>query len=463
MSAGVRARARARGLAVALCGVWLLTGCATGAFYAQAVGGHLNVMARAQPLEVALEAPDTPSRTKERLRLAQRIRDFASEALALPDNGSYRAYARLGRGAVVWNVFAAPEFSVEARRWCYPVAGCVIYRGYFDRGAAEAEARRLREGEGLQTWIGAVPAYSTLGWMDDPLLDTFIDWPEAELAGLIFHELAHQVVWVRGDTAFNESFAVAVELEGVRRWMDARGDPQAAAAYEQRRAAQELRRARLLEHRAQLQRLYASAQSPQAMREQRGQMEQSLLHDLRTPGPPGAVPAQAPNNAQLAAIAAYAAHVPAFQALLGCVGGDLPAFHRVAAGLARLPSDERARRLIALAAVAPPRGSGCAAAAVPSGGIRGRRTPSDNGSGAAVSGGGVLGRAPRCGHGSPGSCSGLAGTEAHAIRADSGAGAAAALDVRGEGRRAGSRPRATDSLRSSRLHLLVMGVDGRCR
>jgi len=353
VSQDASARARTRALALALCGVLPLAGCATGTFYAQAVGGHLGVMVRAQPVEIVLEAPTTPPATRERLQLAQRIRDFASTALALPDNGSYRAYARLGRAAVAWNVFAAPEFSIEARRWCYPVAGCVIYRGYFDRGAAEAQARRLRGQEGLQTWIGAVPAYSTLGWMDDPLLDTFLDWPEPELAGLIFHELAHQVVWVRGDTAFNESFAVAVEIEGVRRWMDAQGDPRAAAQYEQRLAARDRRRSRLLAHREGLRRLYASGESPDGMREQRRRLEQSLLADLRAAGAPVAVDAQAPNNAQLAALAAYASHVPAFQALLARHHGSLPAFYRAVAALGALPPAERERRLEQLQRGAP--------------------------------------------------------------------------------------------------------------
>jgi len=326
------------------CGL-ALGGCASGPFYAQAIGGHLGVVASAQPVERVLEESTTPAALAERLRLAARIRDFASEALGLPDNASYRSYASLGRPAVVWNVFAAPEFSLQSRRWCYPVAGCVIYRGFFDPGAARVEAGRLREREGLQTWIAAVPAYSTLGWTDDPLLDTFIFWPEPELAGLIFHELAHQVVYVRGDTTFNESYAVAVEIEGVRRWLRERGDPQAALAHERRLARREQRRSRLLAHRAALEALYASGAGVGEMREQRAALERGLLVDLDALAEPGAPPAVAPNNAQLGALAAYASQVPAFQALLAREGGDFAAFHRAVRAIARLPAPERGWQL----------------------------------------------------------------------------------------------------------------------
>lgn len=342
-----------RRLAVLIACALALGGCANSAFHAQAIVGHLGVVARAQPVEGVLEEATTPSALAQRLRLAQRIRDFASASLGLPDNASYRSYARLGRPAVVWNVFAAPEFSLQARRWCYPVAGCVIYRGYFDRSAAQREAERLREREGLQTWIGAVPAYSTLGWMDDPLLDTFLDWPEPELAGLIFHELAHQVVYVRGDTAFNESFAVAVEIEGVRRWLHERGDPQAARDHERLRERRAQRRARLLEHRAALEALYASGEPEAAMRAQRRRLEATLVADLDGARAPDAPAAVAPNNAQLAALAAYATHVPAFQALLAREGGDLPAFYRAVRAIAALPASERERRLAEILRTAP--------------------------------------------------------------------------------------------------------------
>ncbi len=199
-----------------------LSGCTTLGYYAQAVGGHLEVMRLAAPVEERLREPDTPEPLRAKLARALAIREFASRELALPDNGSYRRYADLGQPFVVWNVVAAPEFSVEPLESCFPFAGCVSYRGYYSEEAARAYAAALAE-KGYDVHVGGVPAYSTLGWFDDPLLSTFIHYPEAELARIVFHELAHQVVYVKGDTMFNESFASTVEEEGVRRWLEREG------------------------------------------------------------------------------------------------------------------------------------------------------------------------------------------------------------------------------------------------
>jgi predicted aminopeptidase len=190
----------------------LLAGCETLAYYGQAAGGQLSLMGRAQPVEQVLADPAAARALKERLALAGQIRDFASRELRLPDNGAYRSYADLGRPYAVWNVVAAPEFSLEPVLSCFPVAGCVAYRGYHDKAAAEAHAESLRAA-GHDVVVYGVPAYSTLGWFADPLLSTFIDYPEADLAGLMFHELAHQLLYVTDDSTFNESFAVVVERE----------------------------------------------------------------------------------------------------------------------------------------------------------------------------------------------------------------------------------------------------------
>jgi predicted aminopeptidase len=353
---------RALRLALAALAALGLGGCATAGFYLQAVQGHLGVMARARPIEAVVANPDTPADLKERLALVLRIREFASRELALPDNGSYRAYADLGRPAVVWNLFAASEFSVEARQWCFPVAGCVGYRGYFDRGAAERFAEGLRLREGLQTWVGPVPAYSTLGWFDDPVLNTFVRWPKAELARLLFHELAHQRVHLRGDTAFNESYAVAVELEGVRRWMDAQGDPAAGEAYARSLARREALFAMLLAHRSRLAALFREPIDDAAMRARRQALDTQLREAYAAFrvqwGQPAvsdraAVPfdgfdrwfGDVPNNAQLASVALYNEHVPAFQRLLAESAGDLARFHARVEALARLPKAERLRVL----------------------------------------------------------------------------------------------------------------------
>jgi predicted aminopeptidase len=194
--------------AVAL--IALVAGCQSLAYYTQAIGGHLKVLSRARPVPEWLADPSTPPELKQRLETARRIREFASTHLKLPENNSYAAYAELNRSYVVWNVFAAPEFSVEPKNECFPFIGCVSYRGFYSEGDARRHAAKLREA-GYDVYVGGVPAYSTLGWSDDPLLSTFIGYSDAQLARLVFHELAHQLVYVRDDTTFNESFAVAVE------------------------------------------------------------------------------------------------------------------------------------------------------------------------------------------------------------------------------------------------------------
>src|SRR5512132_203702 len=186
-----------------------LSGCETLAYYMQALGGQLELMARAQPVAAVIQDPATPQALRDRLELARSIRDYASRELGLPDNGSYRSYADLERPYVVWNVVAAPEFGLEPVESCFPVAGCVPYRGFFSREDAERHAGRLHSA-GNDVNVRGVPAYSTLGRFDDPLLSTFIRNPDAELARLIFHELAHQRLYVKGDATFNESFAVVV-------------------------------------------------------------------------------------------------------------------------------------------------------------------------------------------------------------------------------------------------------------
>jgi predicted aminopeptidase len=244
-------------LALALLIAVPLSGCESVGFYAQAIGGQLGVMRAARPLDSWLTDPETTPQLRERLETARGMREFASRELSLPENGSYTSYADLRRPYVVWNVFAAPRFSVEAKRECFPFTGCVSYRGFFSEGLARQHAERLRA-QGYDVYVGGVPAYSTLGWFDDPLLSTFIRYPDVQLARLLFHELAHQVVYARGDTTFNESFAVAVEEEGVRRWLRAEGRMGELAAF---RAAQARKReiaAAVAEARVRLASFYAS-------------------------------------------------------------------------------------------------------------------------------------------------------------------------------------------------------------
>lgn len=335
-----------------------LGGCSTVGFYAQAVSGHLSLMAARVPIEDVIADPATPTEERERLEVALAARAFAVTELGLPDNGSYARYVRLDRDAVVYNVFAAPEFSLEPRTWCFPVAGCVVYRGYFseDRARARAEHYAAR---GDDTWVGGAAAYSTLGRFADPLLSTMLYRDDARLAGLLFHELAHQRLYVKGDSAFNEAFATAVEEEGVRRWLERAGRADQLAAWRllgERAQAFELLLGRT---RARLQEVYASGLAEDAMRAAKADAFAQLEREyaaLRASwdGWPGYDRwfEQPLNNARLIPSATYRSLVPAFRALLRQAGGDLEAFYAACERLAALPQAERdteMRRLLAIA------------------------------------------------------------------------------------------------------------------
>jgi len=194
----------------------LLGGCTTLSYYRQSVSGQWELWEKRRPIDEVIAAPDTPSALRKKLQSVLAMRDFASAELALPDNDSYRSYADLQRPFVVWNVFAAKPFAMTLKRWCFPFAGCVGYRGYFSQTEAQKFADE-QAAAGLEVYVGGVAAYSTLGWFDDPMLNTVLNRSPARIAGLVFHELAHQQLYIKGDTAFNEAFATTVELGGVRR------------------------------------------------------------------------------------------------------------------------------------------------------------------------------------------------------------------------------------------------------
>ena len=315
-----------------------LAGCESLSYYGQAASGHLELMSRARALEDWLADPATPQPLRGKLETARAIRAFASRELALPDNRSYGSYAELGRRYAVWNVYAAPEFSVEPVTECFPFAGCVGYRGFFAEDAARAHAARLRE-QGHDVLVAGVPAYSTLGWFDDPLLSTFIGFTDAQIARLVFHELAHQLVYVRGDTAFNESFAVAVEEEGVRRWLQATGRAGELAAWRDAQARKREFAARVTETRERLAALYREPVSRESM----SRRKKEEFTRLRA-GYESLVPAE-PNNAFLVSVSLYTELVPAFERLLADARGDLAAFYARVKELAALGREERAAAL----------------------------------------------------------------------------------------------------------------------
>ncbi len=308
---------------ISLAAAFLLSGCETLAYYAQAVGGQMALMSRTRPVAELLADPATPQPLRERLALAREIRDFAVKELKLPENASYRGYADIGRPYAVWNVVAAPEFSLTPLESCFPVAGCVAYRGFFAEQDAQRHAGELRA-RGEDVYVYGVPAYSTLGRFDDPLLSTFIRYPDAELARIVFHELAHQVAYAKDDSAFNESFAVAVEREGLRRWLGATGRTSAQKAIldareRNRKFAEDIEQAR-----ARLKLLYRQRIAPEAMREKKraelDNLRARLASDARFKD-------QAPNNAYLASFATYTELVPTFEHLLAEEGGDLEKFY----------------------------------------------------------------------------------------------------------------------------------------
>jgi len=321
-------RALAAILVLALC-----AGCESLSYYGQAIGGHIKLLSAARPVEAWLADPATPPDLKGRLETARHIREFASRELHLPDNASYTSYADLNRRFAVWNVFAAPKFSIEPKSECFPFTGCVAYRGFFSEREAQRHAEILRA-EGYDVYVGGILAYSTLGWFDDPLLSTFIRYPDAQVARLVFHELAHQVVYAKNDTTFNESFAVTVEEEGVRRWLEADGRTAELAAFHAAQARKRELAARIKETRERLKTIYAMRLSPEQMLEQkRGEFDR-----LRAAFP-GFVPAE-PNNAFLVSIALYNELVPAFERVLA-EAGNLDAFYERARKLAASGRTER--------------------------------------------------------------------------------------------------------------------------
>lgn len=310
----------------------------SGCYYFQAARGQLDLMSRREPIDDIIAADTTPEALSQRLELIREARQFAVDELHLPDNDSYRSYADLERDYVVWNVFAAPEFSLEAKTWCFPVAGCVAYRGYFSEQAAAKKAERLR-GDGYDVLVSGIPAYSTLGRFDDPVLNTMMHWDDTVLIATLFHELAHQVLYIKGDSGFNESFASAVEEFGIERWLAARGDEHAFTTYLERRALSKQLTEIIAAARAELEALYASDTATHEMRlaKQRRleRLRVELAEALAESGreAPGWLGSEL-NNARLASLGLYQDRLPEFRALYEECRRDLPCFYGRAEELA---------------------------------------------------------------------------------------------------------------------------------
>ena len=342
----------ARLLSGALC--LALAGCTELQYYSQAAQGQYGVWSAARPVDDWLNDPATEPGLKSRLATAQQIRRFAVSELDLPDNGSYKTYAALQRPFVLWNVVATPELSLQPLQWCFPVAGCVSYRGYYSKQAAQAYAEELRSAH-YDVQVGGVPAYSTLGWFDDPLLSTFIHYNDAELARMIFHELAHQVVYVPGDSAFNESFAMAVEEAGVQRWLAAQGNEALRAAYAIHVQRRQDFLALLLRYKKRLEAVYASPMPDAEKRARKARLFAALQDDYQLLRQSWGGYAgydrwfeQPLSNAHLAAVATYNDFLPAFKKLLE-EKKNFRAFYAAVHTLSQLDKATRQYRLQQLA------------------------------------------------------------------------------------------------------------------
>lgn len=332
-----------------------LTGCIGVSYYAQSLKGHAEIMAARQDVGRLIDDPSTPEALRARMASASAIRRFATDELALPDNDSYRSYVDIGRDAVTWAVFAAPEFSLAPRTWCFPVFGCVPYRGYFSREAAVEAAVELQR-QGLDVYVTGIIAYSTLGWSSDPLLSTMFGRDETYLAGLVFHELAHQRVYVNGDSEFNEAFAVAVETTGVRKWLRAAGDAAGLRRYEADRKRRAEFLALLSRTRDELSRVYDGSGTPEQRSAAKAAAIEKLrinyrqMRDGRWRGYRGYDPwFDAPiNNAKLAATFVYDDRVTAFLRLFDLCSGDYPRFYALVRRLGALDKAQRAEMLEAV-------------------------------------------------------------------------------------------------------------------
>jgi predicted aminopeptidase len=304
-----------------------------GCYLIQAAAGQMEIVAKRKPIDALIASRTTPEPLRRRLEYVSDARTFAVNELGLPDNKSYRSYADLERPYVVWNVFATDEFSVEPRRWCFPIAGCVVYRGYFDQERAESYARSLRFG-GHDASVGGVAAYSTLGHFDDPILNTMLVWNDVQLAGTLFHELAHQVIYVPGDSEFNESFATVVEEAGLERWLTLRGRVQEMRIWYAQRERGEQFIGLLLAARERLRNLYAE-KLPDDVTRDRKQAEFGRLKFEYTQlkakwnGYAGYDRwfDRALNNAHLVSAATYHGCLPKFRELLRSHDGDLRKFY----------------------------------------------------------------------------------------------------------------------------------------
>ena len=342
------------GLACLVLLIGLISGCQSIHYMGQAVTGHLDLLEKRQPVEVLMNDPQAPVELRRQLVLATQMLEFAEEELHLPAGDQYRTYVDIGRPYVVWNVFAAPELSLEPKTWCYPVVGCTVYRGFFTEDSARQYAGRLMT-QGYDIMVGGVSAYSTLGWFSDPLLSTFIHRTEAGLAALLFHELAHQLIYVPDDSQFNESFATAVAHEGLRRWYLLKNDSDQYHRYKVYYQDSQEILSLIASYRDRLRNLYQLALPDSTKRHQKIELLREMRQDFETLKRQNARLSvfshwfEGPlNNARLISISTYHDYVPAFRQLLKDSQYDLGLFYQQCRRLGNDSPSERRRTLLEL-------------------------------------------------------------------------------------------------------------------
>jgi len=328
-----------------------LSGCGDFGYYLQCAQGQMEVMSNSRPIAEVIEDPQTTAEIRQKLEKVLLIRNFAVTELGLPDNDSYRSYADIGRPYVVWNVVAATEFSLQPKQWCFPVAGCVSYRGYFKQKDAETLASTLQE-ENYDVDLYGVQAYSTLSWFDDPVLNTFITSSDGRLAGLLFHELAHQLIYIDGDTPFNEAFATTVQIEGVRRWFRQLANPKEWQRFLEHQAQGEIFQDYLQTTHNQLNLLYHQDISIEQMRTEKQRLITRAIENFDQLRVSGRLNqrfdrwmARGLNNARLAGIATYRELVPAFQSVLQQCRGNFNCFYGRVETLGKLSKTMRRAQL----------------------------------------------------------------------------------------------------------------------
>ena len=332
--------------------VLLLGGCGTLDYYSHTILGHLSLMADRESIDRLLENDGIDPGLRDQLQLATEIKAYAVSSLSLPNSDSYTQFVSLRKPYVVWNVIATPEFSTQPLQWCYPIVGCVVYRGYFTPERANTEARKLKK-KGYDVMVGGVRAYSTLGWFDDPVLSSMLENSDTYLASLIFHELAHQVIFVPDDVGFNESFAVAVEREGVRRWLTENGQTELALNYHQTQNQQDTLVKLMLNAREELDKAYVLDIRDQERRQRKAIIIDQLRQKYRERQASfglqhGAWFSSELNNAHFAMIATYYEHVDEFSLLLRSSSDWHGIFEQVSE-LSELPSRERKEAIATLA------------------------------------------------------------------------------------------------------------------